>query len=131
MVSRMEAVTRMNRHMKASCTSPSSTAFSEVAPVSLMICSRTAFLYSKSRGEFPAITRQKPGPTISFAYSSARMSSSSLLVATFAATMFALKPMKPKAISLSPIFWMPAARPSSVGHDRYRSRKFAGGLAGA
>ena len=47
---------------------------------------------------------QMPGPTISLAYSSAKTSSCSLLVATLAATMFGLKPMMPKAISLSPSF---------------------------
>ncbi len=108
----------MKRHMKLSCTSPSSTAVSDVALVSLMICSSTAFLYSKSRGELPAITMQMPGPTISLEYSSVRISSSSLLVATFDATMLGLKPMTPKATSLSPSFWMPAWRPSSSGQER-------------
>ena len=86
--------------------------------MSLMICSSTAFLYSKSRGELPAMTMQMPGPTISLAYCSARTSSSSLLVATLAATMLGLKPMMPKAISLSPSFRMPAWRPSSSGQER-------------
>ncbi len=77
------------------------------------------------------MTIQRPGPTISLENFSASKSSSSLLVARFAATMLGLKPIAPNAISLSPSICVAALRPSSVGQERNLSKKFSGGLAGA